>query len=361
MTLDVFEHLPPPARAALTLGLAIVAGWLVSWVFEVAFRRFASRTATELDDIVVQHARFPLAGSVVLYGVWLALAEFDLGPRWVAFVRHTLLTAVILAWTWGVARGAGAVLAWLGRHQERWSLVNGRTLPLFEIVGKGLVYGGAIYFLFLAWDVDVTAWLASAGVIGIAVGFAAKDTLSNLIAGVFILADAPYKLGDYLVIGTGERGVVTEIGFRTTRILTRDDIEIIVPNGTMATATIINESGGPYEARRLRVPIGVAYGSDVDVVRAILERIPADVPGIIAPPRPIVRFEKFGSSSLDFTLRVWIERPELRGKVLDELNTRIYKSLLAAGIEIPYSKHDVYLHHPPTPRAAPLSPPDDPG
>ena len=102
-----------------------------------------------------------------------------------------------------------------------------------------------VYAAFLIWDINITAWLASAGIIGLAVSFAAKDTLSNIFGGVTIFADKPFKVGDYIILGTGERGMVTMIGVRSTRILTRDDVEITVPNGILATTTIINESGGP--------------------------------------------------------------------------------------------------------------------
>lgn len=94
----------------------------------------------------------------------------------------------------------------------------------------------AVYFVFLAWQIDVTAWMASAGILGLAVSFAAKDTLANLFSGVFIVADAPYKLGDFIVLDSGERGEVTHIGIRSTRLLTRDDVEVTVPNSIMGNA-----------------------------------------------------------------------------------------------------------------------------
>ena len=93
-------------------------------------------------------------------------------------------------------------------------------------MAKTVVVGGAIYLIFQFWGINVTAWLASAGIIGIAIGFAAKDTLANFFAGIFILADTPYNLGDYINLDTGERGKVVHVGLRTTRLLTRDDVEV---------------------------------------------------------------------------------------------------------------------------------------
>ena len=112
--------------------------------------------------------------------------------------------------------------------------------------------------------------LAGAGVIGIAVGFAARDTLANLISGVSIVADAPYKLGDYIVLDTGERGVVSSLGIRSTRLMTRDDVEVSIPNAVIGSAKIINESGGPWEKYRIRIPVGVAYGSDTELAHRLM-------------------------------------------------------------------------------------------
>jgi small-conductance mechanosensitive channel len=189
----------------------------------------------------------------------------------------------------------------------------------------------------------MTAWLASAGIVGIAIGFAAKDTLANLFSGVFILADAPYKIGDYVVLDSGERGKVTHIGIRSTRLLTRDDVEITIPNAIMGNTRIINESGGPHEKFRIRVSVGVAYGSDIDQVKEMLMNIAVTEPHVCETPTPRVRFRTFGASSLDIDLMCWVVNPEVRDVVLDTLNTTIYKQFKAEGIEIPYSKQDIYI------------------
>ncbi len=183
-----------------------------------------------------------------------------------------------------------------------------------------------------------------AGICGyIAIGFVAKDTLANLFAGVFILADSPYKIGDYVVLDSGERGKVTHIGIRSTRLLTRGDVEITIPNAVMGNTRISNESGGPHEKYRLNIKIGVAYGSDIDQVKAVLMEVALNENEVCDEPEPRVRFRSFGNSSLDIELLCWVEIPEVRGRVLDALNTTIYKRFTAEGIEIPYSKHDIFI------------------
>jgi MscS family membrane protein len=197
--------------------------------------------------------------------------------------------------------------------------------------------------LLLIWGINPVGWLASAGIVGIAVGFAAKDTLANLFSGFFIVADAPYKIGDYINLDTGERGQVSAIGLRSTRLLTRDAVEITIPNGVIANAKIVNESGGPNLNIRTRLAIGVAYGSDVDQVCEILQSLAAEHESTCSHPTPRVRMRGFGASSLDFELLVWISHPEERGLIAHELYMEIYKAFAREGIEIPYTKQDVYI------------------
>jgi small-conductance mechanosensitive channel len=195
----------------------------------------------------------------------------------------------------------------------------------------------------IAWRIPLASWLTSAGIVGLAVGFAAKDTLANLFSGIFIIADAPYKVGDYVVLDQNIRGVVVDIGIRSTRVMTRDDIEVTVPNALIANAQIVNETGGRHDKMRVRVKVSAAYGSDVDRVREVLLSCVDGVAHLAETPTPRVRFRQLGDSGLHFELLAWIDEPVFRGRVLDELNTKVYNALNEAGIEIPYTKQDVFI------------------
>ena len=210
-----------------------------------------------------------------------------------------------------------------------------------------------MYLILVSWRVDVTGWIASAGVIGIAVGFAAKDTLANLFAGVFIIADRPYRVGDYIVLDQGERGRVTRIGLRSTRIVTRDDLEITIPNSIIANSRIVNESR-PAVRQRIHIPLSVAFGTDVDRIKELLRHVAAANPRICRDPEPRVRLIAF-DTALNFELLCWIENPSERGQARDELNTAIYKEVVAAGIELPNPKRDIYIKELPA-AAQPASP-----
>jgi len=264
-------------------------------------------------------------------------------PENVSLVTVSLLkTVVVFVWASFAMKFAKFLLAQLSASKDK-QFIQKSTLPLFSNLANLIIIAFAIYFIFLAWGIDVTAWIASAGILGLAISFAAKDTLANLFAGVFILADAPYKLGDYIVLDSGERGKVTHIGIRSTRMLTRDDIEITVPNSVMGNAKITNEAGGPSNKRRIRIPVGVAYGSDIDRVREILESVAANNDKVCGLPEPRVRFRTFGASSVDCELLCWIDQPVLKGQVFDQLFCEVYKQFMEHAIEIPYSKQDVYI------------------
>jgi small-conductance mechanosensitive channel len=252
-------------------------------------------------------------------------------------------TLLILVWLKAGIGTCRYVLDSLSHYRDRFTFIESRTIPLLDMTAKLVLAGGAVYAVLLVWNIDPTAWLASAGIIGIAVGFAAKDTLANLFSGFFILADAPYKIGDFIILDTGERGRVTQVGLRSTRLLTRDDIEITVPNAVIGNAKIVNESGGPYEKERIRCSVGVAYGSDVDQVCEVLERLAVNHDHICADPEPRVRLRQFGDSGINFELLAWIDEPVLRGKLSHELNMEIYKEFGRLGIEIPFPKRDVYV------------------
>jgi len=327
--------------------IVLLASFVIAFATEVLFRGalliFVQNTKTHLDDIVVANVRRPLFLSVLFLGV--SIAASLLHPQaWVVFALNAALVSLaILLWTGALIRICSAVLRHVGDRPTAAGVLQPRTMPLFDMLAKIFLAGAAIYLMMIVWGLDLTGWLASAGIVGIAVGFAAKDSLANLFAGIFIIADAPYKLGDFIMFEDGLRGRVTEIGLRATRILTNDDIEINIPNQLIGNSRVVNESAGRHEKERVRIPVSAAYGTDIDVVRKVLLECPKGQLNVCEDPRPHVQFHSFGDSGLEFYLCVWIQNPRFKDDVFDLLNSRIYKAFTAAGIEIPYSKHDVYI------------------
>ncbi|MFK5956836.1 MAG: mechanosensitive ion channel family protein [Planctomycetota bacterium] len=333
------------AQAGIVIGTALVLSKIFDWLCTGVFRTLTRKTRTKSDDLILEALHAPVVNTVILVGLAVASRLLGFEESIGTFTNRALLTIGLFVWAIFIFRLSGILLRAASHNSNRFAAVQGSTFPLFNNLAKVLLFGLMVYLAIGIWNFDATGWLASAGVVGLAVGFAAQDTLSNLFAGVFILADRPYRVGDYICLDSGERGKVTFIGLRSTRVVTRDDIEVTVPNAVMGGAKIVNESSGPHKKERIRVPVGAAYGSDVDHVIEVLLSAVEDVdPKLVcASPEPRVRMRAFGGSSLDFELLVWIPDPELRGNVKHLLHRAIYIRFNAANIEIPFAKQDIYI------------------
>ena len=333
----------PGLLTLLLIASAYVFGKLLQLVVSHSIMKVASKTSTNADDHLAEYLTRPLVLTTVTLALMMVVSVFRFPNGLQEAMLSILATILLFSWLRAGFRTARIVLELVASNSHRFEIVQERTIPVFDMTIKMLLVGAGAYIFLLIWGINPTAWLASAGVIGIAVGFGARDTLANLFSGISIIADAPYKIGDYIVLDSGERGKVTNLGMRSTRLLTRDDVEVTVPNGVIANAKIINESGGPWVKHRIRVPVGVAYGSDVDEVCDLLEETAKSHPEVVKNPAPRVRMRAFGNSSLDFELLAWIDHPELRGRIRHELLKNIYKTLNQENIEIPFPQTDIHL------------------
>lgn len=338
----------PIMQAAIVVMTSFIVASIFKYIVISGLKRFMSRSQVNLGNGLLDLLHSPIYYSVLIIG--LSSALLILKPQELYFfISSSILKSIsMLIWTAFLLKANKEFLKGLVFHPTRFKSINTKTLPLFQNIINIIIIVLAVYLIFSIWNVDMTAWLASAGIVGIAVGFAAKDTLANLFSGVFIMADAPYKVGDYVVLDSGERGEITHIGIRSTRMLTREDIEITIPNSVMGNSKIINESGGPHEKSRCRIPIGVSYNADIDLVREVLMTIATNQEMVCEDPEPRVRFRRFSGSALDFELLVWIEKPALKGRLIDSLNCKIFKQFKLNNIEIPYSKHDLYIKEMPS-------------
>ena len=332
-----------PALQGLIIAVLFFAiAYVVRGLLVRSMSGLASRSATTLDDDIIKYLRKPLFATIFMFGLILAAKASNL-PMGTDVTVNTLMSLIIINWIGALMNISSTVLHAVGNQRSRFQIVEERTIPILDLLLKLFILLVGSYVLLLVWGINPVGWLASAGIVGIALGFAAKDTLANLFSGFFILADAPYKMGDYVNLDSGERGKVSNIGMRSTRLLTRDDVEITLPNAVIANAKIVNESGGRSTQMRVRLDVGVAYGSDVDQVCDVLQSVAEQHKDILSHPAPRVRMRAFGPSSLDFQLMGWIRKPEDRGRILHEMLMDTYKVLSEANIEIPYNKTDIYI------------------
>ena len=335
---------PYPLLAALiVIGASIVLAKIVDYILSRTITRLVARTKTNVDDQFIAILHRPIFATVASIGLFIALDIIGLEQALQNIISAIVQTILVFVWLIFALRASKLLLTAMSRNHQRFEFVQPTTEPLLKNAAAVLLFLTGVYTIMVAWDINVTGLVASAGIVGLALSFAAQDTLANLFAGVAILADKPYRIGDVIIIDSGERGEVTHIGLRSTRLLTRDDVEISIPNSVMGNAKIINEAGGPPRRYRVRASVGVAYGSDIDKVMQILETIAISHEGILEIPAPRVRFRQFGDSSLDFDLLCWIDQPVKRGLVIHEINCAIYKQFANSGIEIPFPQRDLHI------------------
>ena len=333
----------PLLFAVLLVAMGYGIGRILKSLVHILLDRFRKSTKSELDYQIAHYLTSPLLQTSVTFSMVLALATLDFPGAIEHFLIKVCITALLVLWGRAWFRATKVIMQALEAQRDRFHLFQPRTVPLYEMGIKLLMVGLMIYMFFRIWGIDATAWVASAGIIGIAVGFASKDTLANLISGVSIVADAPYKIGDYIVLDTGERGVVSSLGIRSTRLITRDDVEVSIPNAVIGAAKIVNESGGPYVRHRIRIPIGVAYDSDIDKVIETLKDIAKENENVVDEPSPRVRIRGFGDSAINIELLCWIKRPAERGVVTHRLNHQLIKRFRDEQIEIPFPQRDLHV------------------
>ena len=350
---DFFADYPLLEAAAIIVVFAILAR-IVDRLLSGSVRRLTSKTETDFDDKVVAILHRPIFTTVALIGLILATYRLDLSDSTERYTVTIVQTILVIVWILFALRFFRLLLGTMTRREDRFEIVQRTTEPLLANAMAVVLFLVAVYSILVIWDINITGLVASVGIVGLALSFAAQDTLSNLFAGVAILSDRPYQIGDFIILDSGERGEVTRIGLRSTRLLTLDDVEVSIPNGVMGATKIINEAGGPPERYRIRTGVGVAYGSDADQVVEVLHTVAVEHPRTLNNPKPRVRFTAFGASSLDFELLCWIEKPAHRDEVLHELNMEIYRRFKADGIEIPFPQQDVYIKEMPV-----REPPDE--
>ena len=277
--------------------LSFIIAIIVDRIIIGIIRKLVKKTKTKLDDYLLDVFHKPIYYTILCIGFYLSIDSIGL-PEKINFIFAGILkTIIVFYWISGLFKALGIIVRFDYVSTKTKLLISSKTLPLFDNVGKILIFLTGIYFIMLSWNINVTAIVASAGILSIAIGFAAKDTLGNLFAGIFIMADSPYQEGDYINLDTGERGYVTNIGLRSTRILTRDEIEITIPNSVIATTKIVNESGGPEEGERIRINVNIAYGSDLEKTKKILKDIALNSDIVCKNPSPRVRLRELAESS----------------------------------------------------------------
>jgi small-conductance mechanosensitive channel len=346
--MKVFGHvlpMPPWVLVPAYLILLLVACRLLSAGLESVFRRWARLTRSRLDDRLVGAIHGPLVLALFLGGLHLGLAAVELPPSAGRAGDQALRLGVIVLIAFVGIRLLGLVVAEWGRRTEGAQSLTGPASAL----GKIIIVAVALIMAADALGIAIAPLVTTLGLGSLAVALALQDTLANFFSGLYLLADEPIRVGDYVKLDSGEEGYVDAIGWRSTRIRQLANNIVVVPNQKVSQAIVTNYHL-PDPRMSLLLRVGVAYGSDPRRVVEVLTRVAreavvsGDVPGLLAEPEPLVRFiPGFGESSLDFTLIVQVREFTDQYAVQDELRKRILEAFRREGIEIPFPQRVVHL------------------
>lgn len=333
---------PPYVAIPVFLVALAVVSFLVERISVVLIRRLTSRTETKVDDAFVEGLPRIVRTLCVLLAInVLTHALLHQDTREVAGRIVVAFSIVVLGFALtGLA--LRMVDAWTASRPQVQPLAPGVRLAI-----KIAVIPILLITVLRVFGVPVEAFLTALGIGSLAVALALQDVLKNIFSGIQLVMDQPIRAGDFVILASGVRGTVLDVGLRSTRLRTIDNNVVILPNTTLANEVITNVDlvDNTYTHN---VTIGVDYGSDTRKVESALldeaSKAVREVPGFL-PETPVVAFLALGQSSLDFRVSVRMNRFGGQLIPLSELNHRLLARLRAEGVEIPFPTRTVYLRN----------------
>lgn len=324
----------------------IVAG-VATFIILYIMKRAVKATKTKIDDILLRIVHGPAVIWIITYGVYTSVLLFPLSNDVFGFLYTAYSIITILIITWIIYRiFRDLIIHYAFRYREKLGKMEAALISAIEKVGVATILGISGIMILQELGVDVTVLLASMGVLGIILGFAAQDTMANFFSGIHILLDRSIEIGDYVLL-EGDSNVyrVRDVGLRSTKLY---DIfantVIYIPNNIIANHKIINLSR-PDDRLEVRIDVGVSYNSDVRKVKKALYEVAMENPDVLKEGdyKPNVVFTEFGASSLNFRLYVWIDNLKNQWKVMSNLRESIVDKFREMNIEIPYQQVDIHI------------------
>jgi len=348
------NNLPSPLNDNWGAFLVTVIGWVLialffGFVIDPFVHYVTRKTETDIDDIILRIIRAPLFIFILSYGTVTSLEILNINRSLVVQIEQAYNIIIVLLVVWVAYKVYKEVVLYYAKEYSKKTEteIDDVVVPLMEKVGLIIIPMIGLMWILGMLGFDLTGLLATAGFLGIVIGFAAQSTLANFFAGIQLLADRPFKVGDMLRLDEGENAEVVHIGMRATTLYNPDSYEhIIIPNNEIANKRIINMVE-PDRRLKIVVQIGVAYGSDVDKVMSILRDTAVEQSNVLKDPDhlPVVRFSDFGDSSLNFKTFIWVDDIANRFKVASDFRHGINEKFNAEGIEIPFPQRVITVKH----------------
>jgi MscS family membrane protein len=323
----------------LTVLMWVIIAGVIYFIVDPIIRQFTKRTKTDLDDRIMEITRMPIFTLIVTFGIVDSLAIIEIPQDWHFTIMQAYQVLVVLIVAYTAYRIFDRVVIF---YAQKWSAktdteIDDVLIPLLHKAGIIIIPLVGLVTVLSILGIDVTLLVAGMGVIGLVVAFAVQNTLGNLFAGVQLLLDRPFRVGDIIELESGDVCEVKKIGLRSTTVYNGADHEmIVVPNNDMVNKKVVNYSR-PDKHRAMSCEIGVAYGTDLNKVKEVLLDVAMTHPDVIKQEgqMPYVRLAKFGDSSVDFKLWYWVDIKKM-WRVASEVRQAVYERFDKEGIEIPF-------------------------
>lgn len=345
--------LPPPLDTTYGAFLVTIIGWigiafLIVVVVSPIVHRATRKTETHIDDMILKIVKGPIFFIILLYGFTSSLKILNLPPEILVAIEDVYAIGLIFLLVWLSYKIFDNILiAYAHSYSSKTEMDLDDTLvPLFEKLGMIIIPFIGIMLIFNHFGYDLTVFLAGFGVLGIIIGFAAQDTLSNFFSGMSLLLDRPFKVGD-LILLEGDVCEVRRIGMRSTTLYNTFLSEnFIIPNNEMASKKITNIVK-PDLRYKVKVDVGVAYGSDISLVKNLIMESALEEPHVLKDQEhyPWVRFTEFADSALVFKLFMWVDDLNNQWLVASNVRENIDRRFRENNVEIPFPQRTVWFHN----------------
>ena len=329
-------------------GLVVVAFAILSkvlvYIIDKIILALTRHTKTSFDDEIVSTIKNPLTWLILSFGLAFALKTLQSGHYLIDYSSKLVITVQILLVVVMAVRVADILINhWGGTFSKRTkSTIDRDVLPIARKSVKAVLVILALLLIMSSWDINIGGFLAGMGIAGIAIGFAVKDSLANIFGGISLILDEAYKVGDIIQLESGEIGNVVDIGLRSTKIRTRKNELMILPNGYMANSKILNHQL-PDLSVRVDVNFCVEYGTEIDLVEKVISTTLKKNDYSLDEPEPTVLFLLMGDFSLNFQARFWIQDVRNRVRFQSQATKDIYNALKQAKIGIPFPTNLIHL------------------
>lgn len=332
--------------ALAIMAAAVIVGQLSTLLLQLLQERVFGRTRTKLDDLLNSSIKSPLRLAIVIFGLELSLLQLNIIPSgWVDRVDRIFFVFYLIIIYLVLYRVVGDITRWYGNevvYQTETDL-DDKFLSFFRHLAVIIISVIIIVLLLGRFGIDADALITTLGVGSLAIALAAQATLGDIIAGFMIMIDRPFGIGDRIeLLDLDTWGDVIEVGLRSTRILTRDNRMVSVPNSVIGKGLIVNYSD-PSTLYRVETHVGISYGIDVERVRQIMVDAIAAEDWVMKEEAIEALLLEFDESALVFRVRCWIEHYIETRRVIDKMNSALYKALNENDIKFAMPQRKVHL------------------